>query len=50
MLNEELSLCIVGKPVVDEDVAAVEITQTVDVDVASLQKQTQCTSFKICTK
>ena len=36
MLNEELSLCIVGKSVVDEDITAVEVAQAVDIDVTGL--------------
>ena len=38
MLNEKLSLGIMGESVVDEDVTAVEVTQAVDVDVTCLKQ------------
>ena len=38
MLNEKLSLGIMGESVVDEDVTAVEVTQAMDVDVTSLKQ------------
>jgi len=38
VLNEKLSLGIMGESVVDEDVTAVEVTQAMDVDVTSLKQ------------
>ena len=39
VLNNELSLGIMGKSVVVENIAAVEVTQTVDVDLIRLQSK-----------